>query len=423
MDDAALATMRTSLYRNNYKQYKRDKDFEVWLEGLRFSVASSMRDDASDDDINKEVLRLLPSKLDEGVELQAFMRIAADNRKIYATVVKQLKGEFLDENDEMRFENNMDFVKRKKKQEIKDFATAVQSSVKKCRLTSLAGEEKERDNEREGVKRFIAGIRDRKGKKRKDLVKTLKFNMKKESEMTWENAKDFAQRWEAVNDAPSSESSSSSSSSSFDSSIDSEDDKKKKKKKKPKSKKKDKKKDSSDDESEDDKKKESKKSKTKKGKKDAATVATLADRVHSNMIDIKSLKTDTETLSHQFNKLAQENSFKFDTMMSKMDNMVTGSQLTAATQQLSAAVQRATQPAAPTYRGFQPNRNNNVNKSFSNNNNSNNVASVDEDMIGAMGGEGAIYMDFPTYFQLNQQAGVSDAGILAQLNSQMQNLG
>ena len=47
----------------------------------------------------------------------------------------------------------------------------------------------------------------------------------------------------------------------------------------------------------------------------------------------------------------------------------------------------------------------------------------DEDMIGAMGSEGGIYMDLPTYFQLNQQAGVSDAEILAQLNSQMQNLG
>ena len=86
-------------------------------------------------------------------------------------------------------------------------------------------------------------------------------------------------------------------------------------------------------------------------------------------------------------------------MMSKMDNMVTGSQLTAATQQLAAAVQQTSQSATPTFTSFQP----------------------EQGTIGAMGGSDGIWMDIPTYFQLQQQAGVSDAEALAQLNSQMQN--
>ena len=90
------------------------------------------------------------------------MRMPDASRRDYALAVKFLREEFLDDSERTGFENNMDFI------------NAVANSVKKHRLTSLQGAEKDKDNEHEGVKRYIACIRDKKGRKNKDLVKTYR---------------------------------------------------------------------------------------------------------------------------------------------------------------------------------------------------------------------------------------------------------
>ena len=67
------------------------------------------------------------------------------------------------------------------------------------------------EKERHGVRRFRAGMRNKKGKKDKNLNKHLLYHLIDDSELTWENAVKVALRYEMSHDSPSSSSSSSSS--------------------------------------------------------------------------------------------------------------------------------------------------------------------------------------------------------------------
>ena len=76
------------------------------------------------------------------------------------------------------------------------------------------------ERERQGVRRFCAGMRDRKGKKNKKLKKHLLYHLVGDSELTWDNAVKVVTRWELAQGRKSESSSSSSSSSSSPSSSD-----------------------------------------------------------------------------------------------------------------------------------------------------------------------------------------------------------
>ena len=67
------------------------------------------------------------------------------------------------------------------------------------------------ERERHGVRRFRAGMRNKKGKKDKNLNKHLLYHIMDESELTWENAIKVVSRYEIAHDSSSSSSSSSSS--------------------------------------------------------------------------------------------------------------------------------------------------------------------------------------------------------------------
>ena len=57
---------------------------------------------------------------------------------------------------------------------------------------------------RDGISRFKNGIRTRDGKKDKDQIRHLRYNLQDDDDMTWKNALMVAERWEAANELVSS---------------------------------------------------------------------------------------------------------------------------------------------------------------------------------------------------------------------------
>ena len=132
-------------------------------------------------------------------------------------MVKLLTEEFLDPKEKQRFLEDFSYNKRKKGQSLRDFVQDIRKSQNKYsgmpdtfpgpNNTKVVNKAKVAD----GIRRFCKGIRNRKGKKDREQMKQLKYNLHREDEQTWENALDVAGRWEAANDYDSSSSASSAS--------------------------------------------------------------------------------------------------------------------------------------------------------------------------------------------------------------------
>ena len=297
MDEATLKLMRVSLYQNDHKQYKVGKDFDDWILSFRQSVAVSMNG-PTEKEVDMEVLRVLPSKMTGGPALEAYTRIPKDDLKDYDKVVEFLRNEFTDPAERTKFEENLAYVTRKKRQKIEDFVEAVKKSQRKYHVSSLKGKEKERQDEIDGVRRFIAGIRDKKGSKSKDLVSKLKFYLHDLESMTWVKAIDVVRRWEATCDDSSSE-------------------------------------ESGDDSTEESSIEESSISDTEKGAKmsgnvskaksaakmgfkDESIVASLTEQVEANTVAIESLQAATQDLSDQLSSFIDDTNNKFDMILSEI---------------------------------------------------------------------------------------------------------
>ena len=201
MDPDALANAFRRQARNVvYNDYNPKDDFTLWVTGYKEKVRNAFGFNHDQDaEVEAEVVRSIPAKLTVGTALDAYNQLPDDDKTDYNRLIDALTKEFIDPRERRRFIEDSSYNKRKKGQSLKDF---MQEIIKdQNRYAGMrAGQEKMRD----GVRRFKKGIRDRKGRKDKDQLRHLRYNLHDDDDLTWENALKVAGRWEAANDQGSS---------------------------------------------------------------------------------------------------------------------------------------------------------------------------------------------------------------------------
>ena len=205
-----------------YPDYDTTQDFTLWLSGFaaRVRLAHGFKVD-EDKKVEDEIVRSIAGKLKVGSALDAYNRLAADDKKSYSALVQKLEEQFVDPHEKRRFNECHDYNKRKKGQSLKDYMQSIikdmdrYSDLPKEMLTAVpavgnaAATTKMIPNpekEKQGVRRFRAGMRDQHGKKDREMVRHLRYNLVKDEELTWENALEVATLWElSFSDSSSSE--------------------------------------------------------------------------------------------------------------------------------------------------------------------------------------------------------------------------
>ena len=276
-----------------YPDYKASDDFVSWLSGLSTRVASAYGLQAAEDrdQLRTELLRLIPGKLALGEALDAYDRLTPEEKADYGTMVARLKEEFTDPRAEKRFNENTSYNKRKKGQALKAFMQEIKRDMKRYSDTPatvyraggvvIANPEREK----QGVRRFIRGIRDIDGNEDPEFKRNLRYQLPEKSDLTWEKVIKAATKYEASLED------SSSAAEADDDDDDAE----------------------SEEESVDSEVKKGEKRKMKsKGK---CIVAALADQVYENQTRLSKLETAQErmfSVQEQHSSLLQEISAKLD---------------------------------------------------------------------------------------------------------------
>ena len=277
-----------------YPDYKATDDFVSWLSGFSTRVASAygfQPDNRAE--LKRELLRLIPGKLAIGEALDAYDRLTVEEKADYGAMVARLKEEFTDPRAEKRFNENTSYNKRKKGQTLKAFMQEIKKDMKRYsdtpatvyRAGGVVISNPER--EKQGVRRFIRGIRDIDGNEDPEFKKDLRYQLPEKSDMTWAKVIEAATKYETSLEDSSSAAE-----------ADDEDD---------------------DDESEEEVEavdsKERKGEKKKKKSKSKCIVAALADQVYENQTRLSKLEMAQERLfsiQEQHSSLLQEISAKLD---------------------------------------------------------------------------------------------------------------
>ena len=282
-----------------YPDYRTKDDFMTWLAGYARKIQFSFGFKNNEKNkVKDEVVRSISGKLTPGAALDAYERLTEQEQNNYDQLVSRLNEEYTDPRVKQRFNDHKDFNKRKKGQTLKEFAEVIKRDLKRYSdipetiFTNTGGIVPNPAREKDGIKRFVKGMRNEKGKKNEQFQNNLDYHLMEEPELTWKNAIATAARWERVYDnaaknspEPSGSSSSSSSSSS-----------------------------SEDDDVEAVGTKEKKKRKKKKGK-EKHTIAAIADQVRENQMRITRLETAQERMAaaqEETNLCLQEISAKLD---------------------------------------------------------------------------------------------------------------
>ena len=281
----------------NYPDYRTKDDFTTWLAGYARKIQFSFGFKNNEKNkVRDEVVRSISGKLTPGAALDAYERLTEAEQNNYDQLVRRLNEEYTDPRVKQRFNDHKDFNKRKKGQSLKEFAEVIKRDLKRYSdipetiFTVTGGIVQNPAREKDGIKRFVKGMRNERGKKNEQLQNNLDYHLMEEPELTWKNAIATAARWERVYDnaaknppRPSSSSSSSSSS-------------------------------SEDDDVEAVEMKEKQKKKKKKGK-GKHTIAAIADQVRENQMRITKLETAQErmaTAQEETHRCLQEISAKLD---------------------------------------------------------------------------------------------------------------
>ena len=208
MDADALANAFRRQARNVvYNDYNPKDDFTLWVSGYKAKVKNAFGfTNAQNDEVEAEVVRSMPGKLSSGTALDTYNQLPDADKTDYNRLIDALTKEFIDPQEKRRFIEDSSYNKRKKGQSLKDFMQEIINDQNRY-AGMRAGQEKTRD----GIRRFRNGIRDRKGRKDKDQIRHLRYNLHEDDDLTWENAMKVAGRWEGANDLDSTDSSSDSS--------------------------------------------------------------------------------------------------------------------------------------------------------------------------------------------------------------------
>ena len=196
-----------------YPDYEQKDDFGLWLMGFEQKIRSALGlSQAQEAELKEEVLLSISGKLMPGPTLDAYLGLSDEVKGNYDQLIRKLTEEFLDPQKKQGFLNDMAYNKRKKNQALKDFKQEVDRDMAKYsdmpEYIEVGDDKILNDAQvREGIRRFCAGIRDRKGRKDKEFKRHLKFHLHKAEELTWDNVLDVAGRWETANYLDSGESS------------------------------------------------------------------------------------------------------------------------------------------------------------------------------------------------------------------------
>ena len=287
-DDAFPAAYQAAAVRPKitYPDYKASDNFVSWLSGLSTHVASAYGLQAAEDrdHLRTELLRLIPGKLALGEALDAYDRLTPEEKADYGTMVARLKEEFTDPRAEKRFNENTSYNKRKKGQTLKAFMQEIKRDMKRYSDTPatvygaggvvIANPEREK----QGVRRFIRGIRDIEGNEDPEFKKDLRYQLPEKSDLTWAKVIKAATKYEASLEDSSS-------------AAETDDDD-----------------DESEEEVESGDSKIRKGQKMKKKSKSKCVVAALSDQVYENQMRISKVETAQERTTLEINRLmvAQE---------------------------------------------------------------------------------------------------------------------
>ena len=249
----------------HYADYKTTDDFPLWLTGLAAKIrhAYGYKPD-EDNKVKAEIVRCISGKLTVGQALDAYNSLTNDEKQNYDQLVAKLTEEFGDPTTKQKFQDNIAFNKRKKNQKFKDLKQEIQRDMDR-----YSGLTDAREKERQGVRRFRAGIRNIKGKRDSELEEHMNYHLQTDDELNWPHAIKVASKWELARGRTDKDSSSS---------------------------------DDDDDDSDDDdvraiEAKKKKAGKTSKKKNKSVVISALADQVHEHSMKITKMETAQERMS------------------------------------------------------------------------------------------------------------------------------
>ena len=180
----------------NYPYYKTKDDFPLWLSGywakIRHGYGYKLTEDVK---VKEEVIRSISGKLSVGGALDAYDCLTDAERANYELLVKRLTEEFTD-----ILQQIYELQQKKEGPEIERIYARNKDMIRYSGLPEKVeqggAQVPNPDLERQGVRRFHAGMRNKKGKKDRDLTRHLLFHLMDDTDLTWDNAIKIASRWE-----------------------------------------------------------------------------------------------------------------------------------------------------------------------------------------------------------------------------------
>ena len=193
----------------SYADYKPTEDFTSWLTGYisRIQYSHGYRVNEMHK-VRDEVVRSLPGKLAIGPALDTYNRLSDAVKQDYNQLVAKLTEEFTDPRAKKRFNADTAYNVRKKGQTLKDFAETIKKDMNRYSYTPATvyaangGTIPNPERERQGVRRFLEGMRDENGEIDEAFTRNLSYHIQSPEELTWDNAIEHASRFEAMDGEP-----------------------------------------------------------------------------------------------------------------------------------------------------------------------------------------------------------------------------
>ena len=206
---AAVAAILAGQPRNiSYPEYTAKEDFTLWLSGYVARVRSEYGFKLDEKDkLEKEIIRSISGKLSVGSALDAYNRLSYDDKTDYDRLIARLTEEYTDPRAKKKFNARLHYNIRKKHQSLKDFMQDIikdmgrYSYVQPTIIDATRNVIPNPERETQGVRRFVEGMRDEKGRIDEDFKRHLEYHLQDEKEMTWANAIKVFSRYETVTNA------------------------------------------------------------------------------------------------------------------------------------------------------------------------------------------------------------------------------
>ena len=212
MEEALTNALKNKPKTIIFPDYDTTQDFTLWLKGFaaRVRLNNGFKLD-EETKVQDEIVRSIAGKLKIGTALDAYDRLTPDEKKDYKLLVQKLTEEFIDPHEKRKFNECHDYNKRKKGQTLKDFMQVIIGDMDRYSdlpneiLVSVPGVGNapatnrsipNPEKEKQGVRRFRASMRDAKGKKCKELIAHLRYNLVEDNQLTWKHAIKVASNWE-----------------------------------------------------------------------------------------------------------------------------------------------------------------------------------------------------------------------------------